>query len=376
MAKSESDKQKKNALDFIKNFQKTNGLASVLSESKLSNIRDYISTGSYILNRVISGSYFKGWPNNRIMVIAGANSTGKTYVCLSTAREAQKKGWQVVYFDSENAVDADFARNIGVDPETMLHIPVKTISQFRNEAVKLMREWRANEATKDIPMIMFCDSIGNLSGTKEMNDVEASKDASDMGQRAKELRACARILTMECAENEVPLIATNHTYEQQNMMGAPTIKMGGGEGFAYATSGILILQKKVVNDDTGEKDSEGRKIVNKSGTIVIATSEKNRLVPFGSRGYAYIDFRKGLVPLYGLLDDALKYGLIEQSGAWYTVKGVEKKFREKELYTKEVWQPIIKELNEKVMADNKFSQYDDSAIPDFVLDEEEQKEVE
>lgn len=370
-------KDKKSAASkFIKNFQKTNELASVLTESKLSNVSEYISSGSYTLNKVISGSYFKGWPNNRIMAVGGPSGVGKSYICMSTAREAQKKGWQVVYFDSENAIDANFARNLGVDPDLLIHIPVVSISEFRNQAVKLMTEWRSDPDTKDIPMIMFCDSIGNLSGTKELADVDADKSAADMGQRAKELRACARILTNVCAKNEVPLIVTNHTYEIQNMMGAPTIKMGGGEGFVYATSGIIILQNKIVKEKEG-KDSEGRTITNRTANIIIATTEKNRFVPQGSRGYVYVDFRRGLNPLYGLLDDALEYGFIEKGGGWYNVLHLDKKVREKNLYTREIWKPIIRELDKKVQEANKFSVYqDDETLSLFSDDDENEDYVE
>lgn len=374
--------QASKATNFLKKFRETNKLASVLSESKLSNITDYISSGCYTLNKVISGSYFKGFPNNKIIILAGASSVGKSFLCLSTAREAQKKGYQVVYFDSENAIDSAFAKNLGVNPETLIHIPVKSISQFRNEAVKFMRAWREDEETKKLPLIMFCDSIGGLAGSKEMADVEAEKSASDMGQRAKELRACARILTMECAENEVPLICTNHTYEQQNMMAAPTIKMSGGEGFVYATSGIIILQGKAVKEVEG-KDSEGRVITNKQGALVIATSEKNRMVPSGVRGYAYIDFKRGVSPYYGLLDDAMKYGFIQKGGAWYTIKDKDgneiKKVQEKNLYTKDIWQPILKDLDEKLVADLTYSVKTDEEVnfgstdgDDPVLDENEE----
>lgn len=372
---SELDNHKNRASKFIKKFQQTNKLASVLTESRLSNISEYISTGSYALNRVISGSYFKGFPNNRIMALAGPSGVGKSFICMSTAREAQKKGWQVVYFDSENAIDSNFARNLGVDPDIMIHIPIKSISDFRNQSVKLMREWRSDPDTQDIPMIMFCDSIGGLVGTKELADTESEKSAADMGQRAKELRACARVLTMECAEHEIPLIVTNHTYEIQNMMGAPTIKMSGGEGFVYATSGIIILQNKVLKETDG-KDSEGRTIVKKEASIVIATSDKNRLVPLGNRGYMYIDFKRGVNPLYGMLDDALHHGLIEQKGAWYTIKDEDgneiKKVQKKNLYTKDIWKAIIKPLNEKVEESYQYSTFTEEDESLYLLDDGEE----
>jgi len=376
---SELDKQKERAAKFMKNFQATNKLASVLTESRLSNIRDYISTGSFALNRVVSGSYFKGWPNNRIMALAGPSGVGKSFICMSTAREAQKKGWQVAYFDSENAIDSNFARNLGVDPDIMFHIPVKSITDFRNQAVKLMREWRSNPDTADIPIILFCDSIGGLVGSKELADTEKEKTAADMGQRAKELRACARVLTMECAEHEIPLIVTNHTYEIQNIMGAPTIKMSGGEGFVYATSGIVILQNKIIKETDG-KDSEGRTVTKKEASIIIATSDKNRLVPLGNRGYMYVDFKKGVNPLYGMLDDAIEHGFIEQRGAWYTIKDKDgneiNKTQKKNMYKKDIWLPILKDLNEKVEESYKYSTFTGDEETLFLLDDDEVKEGE
>jgi recombination protein RecA len=224
---------------------------------------------------------------------------------------------------------------------------------------------------------MVLDSLGGLAGSKELNDVEEGKTASDMGQRAKEARAAARVLMMECAKNNVGMIVTNHTYEQQNMMGAPTIKFGGGEGFVYACSGLIIVQKKVVKEVEG-KDSEGRVITNRLGSIVVITSEKNRMVPAGTRGYMYIDFKKGLNKYYGLLDDAIEHGFIEQAGAWYTLKdkdgNVIKKFQKADMYKADIWDPILKDLDEKVQKKMAYSRHGEEIEDDDINRNEENPE--
>jgi RecA/RadA recombinase len=355
---SQDVKKAKTSADIAKAFLKKynkNEFASTLNESRLSNVGAWISSGSFSLNRVLSGSYKKGFANNRLYVIAGPSSTGKSLVCARTVAEAQKAGYQIFYFDSENAIDNDFMERFGVDTSSLIYQPVKTISEFRNLAVQLMRDWRKDPETKDIPALFFCDSIGGLAGTKEMNDVEEGKNASDMGQRAKELRATARILTIECAHNMIPMIVTNHTYEQSaaNPQAAPITKMSGGEGFMYASSAVIYLKKREHKE--AEQDALGENVKVKKGNFLIATAAKNRFVPEGTKGEIYINFEKGVSPYYGLLEDAVAHGFIEIKGQRYYIKHLDKTFFEKQLYTKDVWNPIIEDLNKKVEETFKFA---------------------
>jgi RecA/RadA recombinase len=337
---------------------------SILSESKIANTSDWISSGSYSLNKVLSGSYYKGFADNRIYVLAGPSSTGKSYLCAKTIFQAQQKGYTVFMFETENAIDVAFMQRFGVKVDELIHIPVKTINDFRNKAIDKMKKWRSDEDTKDVPALFFCDSLGMLAGTKETNDVEDNKSASDMGQRAKELRACARSMTIECAHNHIPLIATNHTYEQAaaNPQAAPVVKMTGGEGFYYAASAVVFLKKRQVKEE--QKDALGDNVKVKTGNIIIATAEKNRFVPEGTKAEMYIDIARGMQPYYGLLIDAVQHGYIELRGTRYYVKHLDKTFFETKIYTEEVFGPIIKELSEKVEATFQFSSVlkDDTSI--------------
>lgn len=355
----------KRAKAFLSKY-KVSEYASTLSESKLSNTGDWVSAGSFSLNKALSGNYYKGFANNKLYVLAGPSSTGKSLLCAKAVREAQKKGYQIFYFDSENAIDKDFMQRFGVDTDSLLYFPIKTINEFRNMAIDLMKKWRGDDATKDIPAFFFCDSLGGLMGTKETHDIEEGKTASDMGQRAKELRACSRALTIECAHNQIPLIVTNHTYEQSaaNPQAAPIVKMSGGEGFYYAASAVIFLRKKQVKEE--QSDALGDKVKVKTGNIIIATAEKNRFVPEGTKAEVYVDIARGIQPYYGLLHDAVQHGYIEVKGPRYYVKHLDKTVFESKLYTKEVFGPFIEELSEKVAATFKFSTIvdDDVAFED------------
>ena len=342
------------AKKFLEKYNK-NEFASTLEESNLSNVKDWISSGSLSLNKVLSGSLYKGFADNRLYVLAGPSSTGKSLICAKTVAEAQKKGYQIFYFDSENAIDNDFMKRFGVKTDELIYCPVTTISEFRNEAIQKMQDWRTDPDTKDVPAFFFCDSLGNLSGTKETNDVVEGKSASDMGQRAKELRACARLLSQQCAKHRIPLIATNHTYEQAaaNPQSAPVTKMTGGEGFMYAASAVIYLRKRQVKE--AAKDALGDNVKVKVGNILVATSEKNRFVPEGTKGEIFMDFERGISRYFGLLEDACALGFFEKRSTRIYVKHLDKSFFETQIYASSIWTPIIDALNAKIEEKYKFA---------------------
>lgn len=353
MAKNKEKNKDSKAKSFLQKH-KINEYASTLGDSTLAEVKSWISSGSYSLNKTLSGSYFKGFADNRLYVVAGPSGTGKTVVAGNTTRNAQENGYTIAYFDSENAIDKEMMQRLGVNVDDLIYAPIKTISDFKNQSIDLIRKWREEYGPEEKLMII-CDSIGNLAGTKEMNDIEEAKSASDMGQRAKELRSTARLLTIESGHNRVPIICTNHTYEQSaaNPQAAPIVKMAGGEGFMYAASGVLYFRKRAVREQ--EKNASGDNVKVKKGNILIATSEKNRFVPEGTSSEIYLDFERGLSPYYGLLNDALEFGFFEKKGPRIEVKHLDKSLFESQIYTKEVFAPILEDLNKKVEEKYKFS---------------------
>jgi len=339
----------------IKDFE----MAATLDQSKLSNISEWISTGSFALNRIISGSYKKGLPRGRIVALAGSSGVGKSFICGNCLREAQKAGYTCVVFDSENAIDNDFLTRIGVDVSEVIHVPINTINELKFKATQMMREFTALDP--EAKLFFMVDSLGGLLTEKEFNDqIENNNTAMDMGLRAKQLRTLAKVLTHEVARTKSIMIVTNHTYEQaaSNPQAAPTIKMGGGEGFIYATSAILFLKKSIEKEE-GENLDTKKKEKQVKGVILKANTEKNRFIPQGAKGEIYVSFEKGVNRWYGMLGDALEFGLIKvESQGWYTLPDG-KKIRKKELYKAEVWKPILDQLNEHVENKYKFISYTD-----------------
>ena len=353
-AKSETEetvpsKKKLDLKAFLKE-SKVKGLelASTLECSKMSNISEWISTGSLSLNKLLSGDIYKGLPRGRIMAFAGPSGVGKSYIAGNCIREAQKAGYTIMVFDSENAISKDFLMRLGVDVEQVMHIPIITVTEFRNTAIKMIDEFMA--AYPKEKLFIVVDSLGGLTTTKAYEDVEADKSAQDMGLRAKQLRDLAKLFTHSVAKHQACMIVTNHTYEKpaQNPHMAPDIIFGGGEGFVYATSGMIYLKKSGIKEESTSL-VDNKTVKTKVGNFLKATSQKNRFVPEGMTGAIHLSYTKGMNKWYGLLEDALEFGFVTDSSAgYYNVVHLDKKVKKVDIYKTEYWAGMVDALAEKI----------------------------
>ena len=168
---------------------KMNPDASTLEDNNLSTVDEWISTGCYALNAIISGSLYKGIPRGRITGFAGPSMSGKTFIINKCIANAQKDGYIGVIWDSEVAVDKKGAVGVGVDPGRVKHYPVESVEDCRNQiSTFLDAVIKQNENTEEKDrqkFIISIDSLGNLASSKELKDAEAGKDATDTGTRAK-----------------------------------------------------------------------------------------------------------------------------------------------------------------------------------------------
>ena len=184
---------KKNELTKLSSIfgsvDKMNPDYSTLEDNSLSTVDEWISTGCYALNAIISGSLYKGIPRGRITGFAGPSMCGKTFIINKCIANAQKDGYIGVIWDSEVAVDKKGAMGVGVDPAKVKHYPVESVEDCRNQISTLLDnliKYNENLEEKDKQkVIISIDSLGNLASSKELKDAEAGKDATDTGTRAK-----------------------------------------------------------------------------------------------------------------------------------------------------------------------------------------------
>lgn len=300
-----------------------NSEASFLNENALSKVDTWFDTGCYALNAILGGSCKTGGvPKGRIIGFSGPSQTGKTFIVNKILASAQKQGMFPVIFDTEIAIDENSTKGVGLDAEKTKYVPVDTIDQCRNQIGAFLDSVIENNAKGKF--IISIDSLGNLASQKELDDVAKDKSASDMGLRAKSLKSLFRTLTFKAAKAGVTILFTNHTYEDPASMYPTLVKsQAGGSGPVYMASILVQLAKR--NEKEGEGDTlfaEEKKIAeaNKySGVTLRALTVKNRFIPPFLEAEMYLSFKSGLNKYSGLLAMASSRGIVEQSGATYTV---------------------------------------------------------
>ena len=282
-----------------------NEFAGLVSEGVAAgDITNYVDTGSYIFNALVSGSLFGGLPSNKVTALAGESSTGKTFFALSVVRnflDANPTGG-CIYFESESAISKEMIETRGIDSKRMIIMPVGTIEEFRTQACRILDKYLKEPKDERVPMLFVLDSLGMLSTTKEMEDVANDKQVRDM-TKSQLIKGAFRVLTLKLGQAQVPMIVTNHTYD---VIGSyiPQKEMGGGTGLKYAASTIIYLGKK--------KEKDGTEVV---GNIIKCEAKKSRLTREGSKIETRLFFdERGLDRYYGLLELGEQYGVFQRKG--------------------------------------------------------------
>jgi len=289
---------------------------------------DWISTGNYALNYLISGDFNKGVPLGKVTVFAGESGAGKSYICSGNLiRHAQEQGIYVVLVDTENALDQAWLEALGVDTseEKLLKLNMAMIDDVAKTINEFMKEYRAME---ERPKVLFViDSLGMLLTPTDVNQFEAGDLKGDMGRKPKALTALVRNCVNMFGSYNVGLIATNHTYASQDMFD-PDDKISGGQGFIYASSIVVAMKKlKLKEDDDGNKITEVRGI--RAACKIMKTRYAK---PFESV-QVKIPYETGMNPYSGLVDLFEAKGLLVQSGN--RLKFVDSKGNEHLFYRKE-----------------------------------------
>lgn len=346
--------------DAIKSISKTTG-AQEIEESALAKVTEYLSTGSYAINRVLSGSIYGGFPCGRISTIAGESQSGKSLLVANTIIEALKNNKvDIVYiFDSEGGVLVDYFKSHNIDMSKINHIPVVSLENcavkmlnLYDTLVKARQEWLDDPNNNDeIRALVVLDSIGGLSSDKLINDaVKKDQMVSDMGSSARLRNNLMRGLMMRVPMSNATLLIVNHIYDDPSagMFGASKIKnMGGGRGLVYSSHVILQCDKLLVksnNDEyfTGEEkddDSIGFYKGNRLRFFVV----KSRVAKPAFQATVFLSFDHGYNKWDGLVEDATNWGFIQDVRGGVIVPSYsDKRITRKELITNDkVWETFL-----------------------------------
>ena len=333
--------------DFLKDIIKETGneYATLASEGvDAGDVSNFVDTGCYSLNALLSGTIHGGMPGNKITAIAGEAATGKTFFALGICKHFldSDKDAGVIYFESESAVSKNMIEDRGVDSKRFVVVPVATVQEFRAQAIKVVDKYLEQPEDKRKPIMFVLDSLGMLSTTKEMQDTAEGKETRDM-TRSQIVKSTFRVLTLKLGKANIPMIMTNHTYDVIGSM-FPQKEMGGGSGLKYAASSIIYLGKRKVKD--------GTEVV---GNIIHCKNYKSRLTKENAQIDVMLTYEKGLDKYYGLLDIAVEEGIFKKVSTRIETPDGKKVFGKniienpEEYFTKEVLEKIDEATKRKFL---------------------------
>lgn len=281
----------------------------------------YYDTGCYTLNALLSGSIYNGLPNTKRLMLAGASAVGKTFFQLGVIKEHLQSDPEagVILYDTESAITGEMLTERGIDAKRVIIADIQTIQKFRTHVLRFCKAYLERKGPKP-KMIMVLDSLGNLSTSKEVEDIEAGKDTRDM-TRAQLMRGAFRAITVPLARAKIPMVLTNHTYTSMGLF--PTEELSGGGGARYAADIIVMLTKA--------QDKDGQQSGPVVGSIITAKNFKNRFAKEKASVKLRLRYDTGLDKYYGLLEIAERGGLISKVGNKYELPDGTKAF-EKAIY--------------------------------------------
>jgi len=272
---------------------------------------DWISTGNFALNYLISGDFNKGIPLGKVTVFAGESGAGKSYICSGNiVKNAQDQGIFVVLIDTENALDELWLHNLGVDTSEskLLKLNMAMIDDVAKTISTFMQDYKTLPDGERPKVLFVVDSLGMLLTPTDMNQFEAGDLKGDMGRKPKALTALVRNCVNFFGSYNVGMVCTNHTYASQDMFD-PDDKISGGQGFIYASSIVVAMKKmKLKEDEDGNKISDVMGI--RAGCKVMKTRYAK---PFEGMQIK-IPYETGMNPYSGMVDLAEKRGLLKKEG--------------------------------------------------------------
>jgi len=305
---------------------------------------DWISTGSYALNYLISGNFHRGVPMGKVTVFAGESGAGKSYFASGNiVRHAQEQGIFVVLIDSENALDESWLQALGVDTDEskLLKLSMSMIDDVAKTISVFMADYKAM-AEEDRPKVLFVlDSLGMMMTPTDVDQFNKGDMKGDMGRKPKALTALVRNTVNMIGSYNVGMVCTNHTYASQDMFD-PDDKISGGQGFIYASSIVVAMRKLKLKED-----EDGNKTSTVQGIRAACKVMKTRYAKPFEAVQVKIPYETGMDPYSGLLDLFEAKGMLTKQGnrLKYTTTAGEEMLEFRKGWTGEKLEKIMQDIS-------------------------------
>lgn len=273
------------------------------------DLTEWVSTGSSLLDLAISNRPDGGFPVGRIIELQGMEASGKSLIVAHTLANTQKKGGLAVYIDTENALSEEFLRAVGVDVANMLYVPLETIEDAF-EAIENIIE-TVRKSSKNRLVTIALDSV-SAATTKIEQDADYDKDGWATA-KAIVMSKAMRKITNIIAKQRVLLVCTSQLREKMGVMFGDKYTTSGGKALGFHASCRVRLK------GVGKLKSGSGKTEQIIGVQTEAQVIKNRMGPPFKKATFDIYFNSGIDDYNSWLTLMKDYGAIKQSGAYYTI---------------------------------------------------------
>ena len=258
---------------------------------------EVVPSGSILLDEALG---IGGYPRGRIIEMYGPESSGKTTLALHAIAESQKLGGIAAFVDAEHALDPVYAKNLGVNIDELWVSQPDTGEQALEITENLVRSGAVD--------VIVVDSVAALTPQKE---IEGEMGDAVMGMQARLMSQALRKLTAVIGRSNCIVIFINQIRMKIGIMFGNPETTTGGQALKFYSSIRLEIRRIETIDGKGDEDALGNRVRVK---VV-----KNKVAPPFRKCELDIYFGKGISSAASLLDSAVKHGIIDKRGAWYTM---------------------------------------------------------
>ena len=277
-------------------------------DSNPTDVTDWISTGSTMLDLAISNKPNGGVAVGKITELNGLEGSGKSLIGTHLLVSTQKKGGIAVYIDTESAVSPEFLEAIGIDVKNMLYVHLETVEEIFETIETIVTKIR--ESDKDRLVTILVDSLAAASTKVEMDaDFDQAGWAT---QKAIIISKAMRKITQMIARQKVALVFTNQLRQKLGVMFGDPWTTSGGKALPFHASTRVRFKNIGQIKDSSKKNTIGIKI---KGQVI-----KNRLGPPMRTAEFPLYFDTGIDDYGSWLTVMKDHKLLKQGGAWYTIQ--------------------------------------------------------
>lgn len=272
----------------------------------------WISSGSFLINKIMSGKYMQGLPQGRLACLCGPSGAGKSFMVGNFTKSAQNQDVGILVVDSEKALDDEYMTKIGVNVNDPYYVyrSTNTLDGCTKIVSNFIKSYRKHEQTKKF--IIIIDSLDMLS-TESVTSSYADNGElrADMGLHAKQSKQMLIQFMHSIADLPISILCTKQVYKTQDSIKQknPATEYEMTESAMFPFSQVIQLTRLMKKDDATKQYD---------GIVMKAFGKKTRFTKPFQWARIEVPYDTGMDEFSGVLDAAKNLGIVQLNGAWYS----------------------------------------------------------